>query len=424
VAVYKQRTSKYWSYKFTWNGKLIRKSTKQANKRVAEQMEAAHRTALAKGEVGIVEKKPVPTLKEFAERDFLPFVKTQFAEKPATISYYRSGIAHLTGFAALANTVIDQITIAHIGAFIEKDRQSKYKVATINRHLQILRRMLRLAVEWGKVEKVPPRISLLPGEHRRDRVLSPAEETAYLAAATQIGNSILESYSRALDGIRATQRGQIPQEPTDPYLLRDVAIVLLECGLRPEECYRLRWENVRDGAVHIPFGKTQNARRLVPLSPKANAILEMRHAAKKSDWVFAAPTRSGHIGQSTLKKRHAQACKNAKLPHFPPYTFRHTCITRWAAHMDPYTLADVAGHGDFGTTKRYVHPQAETVRAAMQRAQGGPAGHTSGHTRTDRVDEDPLQISGKGLEIKGLEWYARVDSNHWPFAPEANALSS
>ena len=74
MAVYKQPKSKYWWYKFIWNGEQIRESTKQTSKRVAEQMEAAHRTALAKGEVGIRERKPVPTLKEFAERDFLPFV--------------------------------------------------------------------------------------------------------------------------------------------------------------------------------------------------------------------------------------------------------------------------------------------------------------------------------------------------------------
>jgi hypothetical protein len=43
MAVYKQPKSRYWWYKFTWNGEPIRRSTKQSNKRVAEQMEAAHR---------------------------------------------------------------------------------------------------------------------------------------------------------------------------------------------------------------------------------------------------------------------------------------------------------------------------------------------------------------------------------------------
>ena len=42
--VYKQKTSNNWWYKFVWNGDLIRESTKQASKRVAEQIESAHRT--------------------------------------------------------------------------------------------------------------------------------------------------------------------------------------------------------------------------------------------------------------------------------------------------------------------------------------------------------------------------------------------
>ena len=66
--VYKQPKSKYWWYKFRWRGELIRETMKQTNKRVAEQMEAAHRTSLAKGEVGIRDKKPDATLKEFAEQ--------------------------------------------------------------------------------------------------------------------------------------------------------------------------------------------------------------------------------------------------------------------------------------------------------------------------------------------------------------------
>jgi len=58
------------------------------------------------------------------------------------------------------------------------------------------------------------------------------------------------------------------------------------------------------------------------------------------------------------------------LEEFTLYTLRHTCLTRWSAHMDPYTLAYLAGHSDFSTTKRYVHPQADKVRAAMERARG------------------------------------------------------
>ncbi len=98
MAVYKQPKSKYWWYKFTWNSEPIRESTKQTNKRVAEQMEAAHRTSLAKGEVGIRDRKPVPTLKDFAEHYFLPFVQSTFTAKVKTQKYYEYGVKALLSF--------------------------------------------------------------------------------------------------------------------------------------------------------------------------------------------------------------------------------------------------------------------------------------------------------------------------------------
>lgn len=42
-------------------------------------------------------------------------------------------------------------------------------------------------------------------------------------------------------------------------------------------------------------------------------------------------------------------------------------LTRWARTMDPCTLAYLAGHSDFATTKRYMRPQAESVREEMQK---------------------------------------------------------
>jgi hypothetical protein len=49
---------------------LGRRRTKQGNPRTARQIEAAHRTALAKGEVGISERKPIPTLGDFIDNRF------------------------------------------------------------------------------------------------------------------------------------------------------------------------------------------------------------------------------------------------------------------------------------------------------------------------------------------------------------------
>lgn len=97
----------------------------------------------------------------------------------------------------------------------------------------------------------------------------------------------------------------------------------------------------------------------------------MRRAAATSEWVFPAPTKSGHIEGSTLKKQHAAALKASGVTPFVLYTFRHTCITRWAKHMDPFTLHVLAGHTDMNTTKRYVHPSEADIREAMEKVQLG-----------------------------------------------------
>ena len=379
MAVYKR--GRVWWYRFTWKGESIRESTKHTNKRVAEQMEAAHKTSLAKGEVGIRDRKPAATIRQFATTDFLPFCQSTFAAKPNTLSYYENGAARLLEFPALADESLDTIASDKISAYAHSRQDAGMKIATVNRELQVLRRMFKLASEWGKVERALPRVRMIPGEARREQVITHDDEKAYLEATQVIGTATLEAYRRALVGIRAVERDEQPIAPEDPYRVRDASTLLIDCGLRPEECLRLRWEHIRDSALHIPFGKTASARRVIPLTPRAVALIQMRRAARRSEeWVFPAPTRSGHIEKSTLRKQHANACKLAKLAPFPLYTFRHTCLTRWAAYMDAYTLAYLAGHSDFSTTRRYVHPQEHTVREAMERAREAQGRHNSGHS--------------------------------------------
>ena len=102
----------------------------------------------------------------------------------------------------------------------------------------------------------------------------------------------------------------------------------------------------------------------------------------------------------------------AKVQPFTLYTFRHTCLTRWAAHMDPYTLAYVAGHSDFGMTRRYVHPQADTVRAAMERAQAAGGGRSFGHSslKSDTTASDPnSQVVDFRRDFGRGEWIRTTD---------------
>ena len=78
-------------------------------------------------------------------------------------------------------------------------------------------------------------------------------------------------------------------------LLADVASVLADTGLRPDECYQLRWENVtwvngRNGSLLITHGKTAAARRALPMTPRVRAVLESRwNAAGKPSEGWAWP---------------------------------------------------------------------------------------------------------------------------------------
>ena len=109
MSIYK-RGDVYW-YKFMWKGQVIRESNKQGNDKVARQMEATHRTSLAKGEVGIREKKPAPILKEFCERRFEPWAQATFEHTCRNNwLWFRAGIRRLTRYEPLANAKLDEIT--------------------------------------------------------------------------------------------------------------------------------------------------------------------------------------------------------------------------------------------------------------------------------------------------------------------------
>jgi len=367
----------YW-YKFMWQGKLVRESTKQGNDKVARQMESAHRTSLAKGEVGLRERRPSPTLAEFIENRFEPWAKATFEKSsPKTwFDWYRVGLRAVGSYKPLAQSKLNEITSETLAGFAAHRQKEKLQVSTINSSLRVLRRVLRLAVEWGAAESSPG-IKLLPGEHHRERVVTLQEEAKYLSAA--------------------------------PELVASVAAVLCDTGLRPEECFRLRWESItwangRQGTLLVTHGKTAAARRVLPMTPRVRGIVETRweKAGKPIEgWVWAAPTRSGHIESSTLKKQHAktfetlrqEAAKNEQkaIRPFVLYTLRHTFLTRLGeSGCDAWTLARIAGHSNVSMSSRYVHPSEDAVLSAMAKLGGHKTGHSTNQTKSNVVAQKQL----------------------------------
>ena len=173
----------YW-YKFMWQGKLVRESTKQGNDKIARQMEAAHRTSLAKGEVGIRDKKPSLTLAEFIENRFGPSVKATFEKSsPKTwLDWYRPNLRAIKAYKPLANSKLEEITTEKAAEFAAHRQEKGLQISSVNSSLRVLRRVLKVAVEWSASPSAP-KLKLLSGERHRERVISLKEEARYLTAA-------------------------------------------------------------------------------------------------------------------------------------------------------------------------------------------------------------------------------------------------
>lgn len=344
-----KRGNIYW-YHFLFNGQHIQASTKQGNPRTARQIEAAHRTALAKGEVGIEERKSAPMFSDLANR-FIAHVEARHENKPQTVQFYAAKLSRLLEYAPISGSRLDKIDEGVIEGYVVA-RRATVGPATVNRELATLRRMLRLAHEWREIQRVP-RIRLLAGERIRDFVLSRKQEEIYLTDC--------------------------------PQPLQDLAVLMLETGLRIGEALHLGWADItlapvngaRFGFLRVREGKSKNARRVIPLTDRAAAMLRERLESEASQFVFASREGQPYLGTS-INHLHRAACapkvdgkRRAIFPaDFVLHSLRHTMLTRLGeSGVDAFTIMRIAGHSSIVVSQRYIHPTPEAVERAFERLQ-------------------------------------------------------
>jgi integrase len=155
--------------------------------------------------------------------------------------------------------------------------------------------------------------------------------------------------------------------------LCDIAKVMLDTGMRPEEVFRVKTENIdfKQRTIFNPFGKTKAARRTIPMTDDLSSLLKFRIKSleeKGTPFVFPSPYDfQKPIG--SVKKAHRLAATNAGIKgRFRLYDLRHTFATRAvAAGADLPTMSGLLGHTTIQMTMRYVHPAAEQKRIAIQK---------------------------------------------------------
>jgi integrase len=238
MSVYK-RGKTYW-YRFVWRAEEIRESTKQGNATVARQIEAARRTQLAKGEVGIRDRGSIPTLLDFAPK-FTAAIETQCADKPATVGFYREKLDRLLSNESLAGTDLDGIDDAAIEAYKQARKRATSRrgkplaVASINRELATF---------------------------------------AGCSVWLRSGKSLTGCHGSGCYAVRENREFVVGYELESLYLktaaadLRDVSVLLLDAGLRVGEALSLEWPEVhltpapgaKFGYVTVRRSKAKNSK--------------------------------------------------------------------------------------------------------------------------------------------------------------------
>jgi integrase len=339
------KRGRVWWFDFWFNGQRHQKSTKETNRNKASTIAAGYRTALANRRVGIVERPPVHLFGE-AMKAFLEWSKVEHKQHPRTYQRYKVSSKALSAFTKFNGKPIDQITPALIEDYkAHRAKQSGKKTkrpitpATINRELACLKAMYFHALKDRHDFGNPVSgVDFLPENNEQNRVLTFEEQRKYLAVASGT--------------------------------LKDVASLILETGMRPEEVYRIRVENVYpdQGYLFNPFGKTKAAKRKIPLNAAALAIVTRRLKAAKGAHLF--PHRKDR-DKPMLKvnNAHSTALRKSTVRAFRIYDLRHTWATRAAesGQVDPTTLAALLGHSKLNMVMRYAHPQEEHQAEAVKK---------------------------------------------------------
>jgi integrase len=122
--------------------------------------------------------------------------------------------------------------------------------------------------------------------------------------------------------------------------------------------------------LFIPIGKTKAARRRIPLTSKAMAVLQLRIKNAKGEYLFSGG-RGGYDTEKPVVKlnnAHYGTMDRANIRNFRIYDLRHTFASRMAmAGVDLVTLAALLGHSRVQMVMRYAHPVEEHKIEAIQK---------------------------------------------------------
>jgi integrase len=309
----------HYHYQFQIEGRRYRGSTKSTNKAEALRLEAAKRMACLQGPALQGEDLPF----DAALDRFLSWAGNHVKAR----TRQRYGVSARRLVAYFKAVRMDHMSTQLVEEF-KTVRAGECSLAGVNRDLACLRTFRNWCIRMS-YPIAPFHVQLFPERPGNMRIVSYGEEKAYLERADS--------------------------------LLRDVATIMLDTGMRPGEVFAACGEhvNLEKRYIAIPAGKTIFARRTIPLTNRACSVLG---GMWKPGKLF-----EGLATNQVVMRRHKELCRSFGF-EFRLYDFRHTYGTRMAmAGVDLMTLRELMGHSSITITQRYCHPTPEHKVSAMER---------------------------------------------------------
>lgn len=203
--------------------------------------------------------------------------------------------------------------------------------ATVNHHVQLLRRYCNLAVQWDMMEKNPlTGVQMIYVDNQRDTYLNDEQVTKLV-------------------------------ETLKTHKNRTVALIvmfLLATGARLREGMSAEWKDIDQAGKmwRIPATNSKSKRmKQLPLNDNALWVLEQLESKGKSPYLFPSPATGKSYTFITYAWRTIK--KKAGIPdNMRLHDLRHTFATRLvSAGCSLYEVQMLLGHADPRMTQRYAH---------------------------------------------------------------------
>jgi integrase len=340
MSIFRRKSSTIWWVDITIDGNRIQRSTGTETETQAQEFHDRLKAQLREQKrLGI---KPRRTWKEAAVRYVAE--KSQKASLVADISHLR----WLDQF--LSNKYLDEINKDLIGKITEA-RKCPYRIprkngshrdlnpkpATVNRTLEIIRSVLRLAKDdWEWIDRIPA-IKLLKEPTRRISWITREKAEELLGAL--------------------------------PHHSAEMMRFTLETGLRRANVTHLEWAQVdlerRTAWIHPDQAKARKPIP-VPLSGNAVAILQ-RWKGKHEKFVFCF---RGKPVTQTATRMWRQVCVSVGLVGFRWHDLRHTWASWHTQDNTPlHVLQELGGWESSEMVRRYAHLSTAHLSEYVNRRQ-------------------------------------------------------